>query len=77
LIFVTVFIPNEKILRDFVINYQVTPTRRIKLDIPIRYIRDILRTKQLLENIMVEDPRVLENPPDRLSIRSTWLTAAS
>ena len=58
----TVFIPNEKILRDFVINYNVTPTRRIKIDIPIRHIRDILRTKQLLEKIMVADPRVLEKP---------------
>ena len=58
----TVFIPNEKILRDFVINYNVTPTRRIKIDIPIRHIKDILRTKQLLEKIMVADPRVLEKP---------------
>ncbi len=58
----TVFIPNEKILRDFVINYNVTPTRRIKIDIPIRHIRDILRTKQLIEKIMVADPRVLEKP---------------
>jgi small conductance mechanosensitive channel len=58
----TVFIPNEKVLRDFVINYNFTPTRRIKIDIPIRHIRDILRTKQLLENIMVADPRVLIKP---------------
>ena len=58
----TVFIPNEKILRDFVINYQVTPTRRIKIDIPIRHIKDIIKTKQLLETIMVKDPRVLKKP---------------
>jgi small conductance mechanosensitive channel len=58
----TVFIPNEKILRDFVINYNVTPTRRIKIDIPIRHIKDLLRTKQLLEKIMVADPRVLQKP---------------
>ena len=58
----TVFIPNEKILRDFVINYHVTPTRQIKIDIPIRHIRDILRTKQMLEAIMVADPRVLPKP---------------
>ena len=58
----TVFIPNEKILRDFVINYHTTPTRQIKIDIPIRHIRDILRTKQMLEAIMVADPRVLLKP---------------
>ena len=58
----TVFIPNSKILNDFVINYHFTPTRRIKIDIPIRHVRDILRTKQLMEAIMIEDPRVLLKP---------------
>ena len=58
----TVFIPNSKILNDFVINYHFTPTRRLKIDIPIRYMKDILRTKQLMETIMIEDPRVLLKP---------------
>ena len=58
----TVFIPNSKILNDFVINYHFTPTRRLKIDIPIRHVRDILRTKQLMEAIMIEDPRVLLKP---------------
>lgn len=58
----TVFIPNSKILNDFVINYHFTPTRRIKIDIPIRHVRDILKTKQLMEAIMIEDPRVLLKP---------------
>jgi len=58
----TVFIPNSKILNDFVINYHFTPTRRLKIDIPIRHVRDILRTKQLMESIMIKDPRVLLKP---------------
>ena len=58
----TIFIPNEKILREPLINYQVTPTRRIKINIPIRDIQDILKSKQLLENIMVADPRVEKKP---------------
>jgi len=58
----TVFIPNSKILNDFVINYHYTPSRRLKIDIPIRHVRDILRTKQLMEAIMIEDPRVLLKP---------------
>ncbi len=58
----TIFIPNEKILRDFVINYQVTPTRQIKINIPNRPIRDILKTNQLLEAIIVADPRVQKKP---------------
>jgi small conductance mechanosensitive channel len=58
----TVFIPNSKILNDYVINYHYTPERRIKIDIPIRHVRDILRTKQLMETVMIEDPRVLLKP---------------
>lgn len=58
----TVFIPNSKILNDFVINYHYTPTRRLKIDIPIRHIKDILKSKQIMESIMIEDPRVLLKP---------------
>ena len=58
----TVFIPNTKILNDFVINYHFTNTRRIKVDISIRYDQDILKAKQILESIMIEDPRALLKP---------------
>jgi len=52
----TVFIPNSKIVNDFVINYHYTPERRLKIDLPIRHVRDILKTKQIMEAVMVEDP---------------------
>jgi len=58
----TVFIPNTKILNDFVINYHFTNTRRIKVDVGIRYDQNILKAKQILEALMVEDPRVKVKP---------------
>jgi small conductance mechanosensitive channel len=58
----TVFVPNSKILNDYVINYHFTPTRRIKVDVGIRYDQDILKAKQVLEAIMIEDPRVKTKP---------------
>ncbi len=58
----TVFVPNSKILNEFVINYHFTDTRRIKVDVGIRYDQDILKAKQVLETIMIEDPRVLLKP---------------
>jgi len=58
----TVFIPNSIILKDYVINYHHTPTRRLKIDIPIRHIKDILKAKQTMESIMIDDPRVLLEP---------------
>jgi small conductance mechanosensitive channel len=58
----TVFIPNSKILNDYVINYHFTGTRRVKVDVGIRYDQDILKAKQALEAVMIEDPRVKVKP---------------
>jgi small conductance mechanosensitive channel len=58
----TVFIPNSKIINDFVINYHYTKTRRVKVDVSIRFDQDILAAKQLLETLMISDPRVEVNP---------------
>ena len=58
----TVFVPNSKVLNDYVINYHFTKTRRIKVDVGIRYDQDLLKAKQVLETIMIEDPRVLLKP---------------
>jgi small conductance mechanosensitive channel len=58
----TVFVPNSKILNDFVINYHFTGTRRIKINVGIGYDQDLLKAKQILEAIMIEDPRVKVKP---------------
>jgi small conductance mechanosensitive channel len=58
----TLFIPNRQILNDIVINYHFFGTRRIKLNVDIRYDQDLLKAKQVLEAIMTEDPRVLPKP---------------
>ncbi len=58
----TAFIPNSKILNDYVINYHFTDTRRMKVDITVRYVHDFPRAKQILESIMIEDPRALNKP---------------
>lgn len=58
----TFFVPNRKILDDIVINYHFTQTRRIKIDVGIRYDQDLMKAKRLLEEIMVSDPRVRAKP---------------
>lgn len=58
----TVWIPNTKIYKDYLINYHYTPNRRIHLDLRIRYDQDVLRAKQVLEAVMIADPRVLKSP---------------
>lgn len=57
-----VFIPNGKILKTVVTNYHETPGRRIKIDIRIPYDQSLIKAKQLLETLMIADPRVLPTP---------------
>lgn len=58
----TVFIPNRKILNDDIINYHFTPTRRFALKVNIKFDQDLMKAKQIIESIMVEDPRVNKTP---------------
>lgn len=58
----TIFVPNRKIVNDFVINYHLTPTRRVKIDVGICYDQDLQKAKQVLAALMIEDPRVKTTP---------------
>ena len=58
----TVWIPNKKIYNDVVINYHFTATRKISMDVGIRYDGDLIKAKQVLEAVMIEDARTLNSP---------------
>lgn len=58
----TFFVPNRQILNDIVINYHFTQTRRVKIDVSIRYDQDLLKAKRTLEAVMTADPRVNAKP---------------
>jgi small conductance mechanosensitive channel len=50
----TFFVPNRKIINDIVINYHLTPTRRVEIDVGICYDQDLQKAKQVLEAVMAE-----------------------
>jgi small conductance mechanosensitive channel len=58
----TIYVPNRVILNDIVVNYHYTPTRRIYLDVGVRYDQDLLKAKRVLEELMIGDARVLATP---------------
>jgi small conductance mechanosensitive channel len=58
----TFFVPNRQILNEIVINYQYSGTRRIKIDVGIRYDQDLLKAKRVLEAVMTGDARVKTKP---------------
>ncbi len=71
-----IYLPNTRILKDEIINYHHTPTRRVKVDIRIGFCEDLVRVKQILEELMIADARVQVKPsPAVLCLKS--VTAAS
>jgi small conductance mechanosensitive channel len=58
----TLFVPNKQILNEIVINLNYTETRRIKLNVTIRYDQNLIKAKQCIEAIMMGDPRVQPKP---------------
>jgi len=65
----TVFIPNSKILNDYVINYHFTPHRRVAIEIGVKYDQDIMKAKQILETLFIEDPRILSTPRPAVNVK--------
>ena len=64
----TFFVPNRQVLGDVVVNYHYTKTRRVKIDIAIRYDQDMIKAKRVLEALMIEDARVLNKPSPQVYV---------
>lgn len=58
-----VIFPNAQITDDTVVNITANPIRRIDLVIGIDYSDDLRQAKALLETILAEEERVLDEPP--------------
>jgi len=57
-----VIVPNGAILSNNITNYSARPTRRVDMVFGISYDDDLRRAKQLLEEIISADDRVLAEP---------------
>ena len=57
-----IIVPNAKMTGDNITNYSTKETRRVELVIGIGYGDDIDNARQVIEGIIGQDDRVLENP---------------
>jgi len=62
----TVFIPNQKILGNELVNFSFTPTRRVDLHFYIGYQEDLARVREIVKGVLEEDERVREKPVPRV-----------
>ena len=57
-----IIVPNASILSSPITNVSANPTRRVDLVFGIGYDDDLRKTKEILEKIIADEPRILKDP---------------
>lgn len=63
-----VIVPNAQITGDTITNYSAMPTRRLDLVFGIGYNDDMTKAKNVLENILKAENRVLKDPAPNIAV---------
>lgn len=63
-------VPNSKIWSDVITNVTGVTTRRVDMEFGIGYDDDIEQAQQILEQIIAEDPRVLQDPAPTIKMNA-------
>jgi small conductance mechanosensitive channel len=64
----TIIVPNSKIGNDNIVNYSTQPTRRVDLTIGVAYDADLKLVRDILEDIVSKDERILKDPPHQIAV---------
>lgn len=64
----TIIVPNGKLAGDNIVNYSTKETRRVDLTVGASYDADIKHVKQVLEDIVKADERVLADPAPMIAV---------
>jgi small conductance mechanosensitive channel len=63
-----IIVPNSQITGSAIINYSAEKTRRVDLSVGISYDSDLKKAKQLLEQILKADSRILAEPVSVIAV---------
>ena len=64
----TVIIPNAKLMGDNIINYSAKAKRRVDLVIGVSYSDNLQKVRQVLEDVLSKDNRVLKDPAPTIAV---------
>ena len=64
----TIIIPNSKLSGDNIINYSAAATRRVDLTVGVSYNADIKHVRNVLEDIVANEARVLKDPAHQIAV---------
>ncbi len=63
-----ILVPNRDVMGNSILNFTDMEWRRIDLTFGIDYGDDILKAKQIMEEIVAAEPRISEDPPPRIAV---------
>ena len=63
-----VIVPNGEIYSNTITNYSALPTRRVDMVFGISYDDDLRRAKELLHQIIADEPRILAEPAPLIAV---------
>ena len=63
-----IIIPNGKVSNETITNITAHPTRRVDMVVGISYSDDIVRAKEVLNELLAADPRILKEPAQRVMV---------
>ena len=64
-----VIVPNSKVTGDIIVNYSAEGILRVDMEFGISYGDHIPKAKEILENILASDPRVLKEPAYTVAVK--------
>jgi small conductance mechanosensitive channel len=64
----TIIIPNAKLGGDNIVNYSTQTTRRVDMTIGVSYDADLKEVRNILENIVSKDKRILKTPEHQIVV---------
>jgi small conductance mechanosensitive channel len=65
---VRIIIPNAQVTSGTIKNFTANDTRRIDLIIGVSYDDDLKKAKEVIENVLVSDKRILKNPAPTVAV---------
>ena len=64
----TIIVPNAKVTSDNIVNYSAKDTRRVDMVVGVSYGDDLGKVKNVLEQIVHEDDRILKEPEPTIGV---------
>ena len=65
---IRIMVPNAQVMGGCIKNYSTNSTRRVDMIIGVSYEDDLAKTREVIQTVISEDPRVLQDPAPTIAV---------